>query len=133
MPIELSWYIPSRIVHMHVVGEVDLNDLDIMSQDLQRMVDEGVAPVHIFLDDAEGGRPPTSLSQMKSRLAWVQDDALGWIIGIGEANPVANFLIPLLLKVMKIDFRRCKTLDEGVAFLETQDKTLEYSESTHDT
>ncbi len=124
MSIEINWYVPNRILHVHVLSELGLDDVEEMARDVTTFMGEGVAPVHILLDDAKGGRPPISLKELKARLAIAEHPSIGWIVGVGEVDAVAKFLIPLLLKVMKLKYVRVTTLEEGVGFLSRHDVTL---------
>jgi hypothetical protein len=125
MSFEVSWYLPKRIIHIHVLGELGLNQVTEMADAASKLLQEGDAPVHILLDDAKGGRPPISLKELQSRLELVRHPSVGWVVGIGEADPVAKFLIPLLMKIIRLDYVRVMTLEEGLHFLSKQDTSLQ--------
>lgn len=124
MSFEIDWYIPQRVLHVHVLGEMALKDVEEMAHIASDFMEDGFAPVHILLDDVKGGRPPISLKELKSRLAIVEHPSIGWIVGVGEVDAVARFLIPLLMKVMKLKYIRVSTIEEGVGFLSRHDVTL---------
>lgn len=124
MSFELSWYIPNRIISVRLTGELDIDDVEAMAMDVAEMLEEGHAPIHILLDDVDGGRPPISLNKLKSKVELGTHPSLGWIVAIGEANPVAKFLIPLLMQVVKIKFVRHSTMETAIAFLEQRDISL---------
>lgn len=125
MSFEISWYIPQRIIHIHLLGELDLNAVGAMAKAINHMMQEGVAPVHILLDDAKGGRPPISLTQLKSQLEIAKSPLMGWIVGVGETDPVAKFLIPLLANIMNVHYSRVATIEDAIDFLVKQDMSLE--------
>jgi hypothetical protein len=129
MLFELNWYLPKRIIHVQVLAELDLNAVEEMSRETAKLMQEGTAPVHILLDDAKGGRPPISLKEMKARLEIANHPAIGWIVGIGEADPVAKYLIPLLMKIVNMKYTRVEKLEDALNFLSKQDATLEKTES----
>ena len=125
MSYELSWYLPKRIIHIHILGEMELSEVEAMSHAAFALMEEGIAPVHILMDDAKGGRPPLSLKELKSRLEITQHASIGWIVGIGDADPVAKFLIPLLMKLVKLQYVRVKTIEEALEVLRKQDMSLQ--------
>ena len=125
MSFEISWYLPKRIIHIHVLGELGLSQVSEMAEIVSKLMQESTEPVHILLDDAKGGRPPISLKELQSRLELVRHPSVGWVVGIGEADPVAKFLIPLLMKIVRLDYVRVMTLEDGLSFLNKQDTSLE--------
>jgi hypothetical protein len=125
MSFEVSWYLPKRIVHVHIFGELGLNQVTEMAELASKLMQEGDAPIHILLDDAKGGRPPISLKELQSRLELARHPSIGWVVGIGEVDPVAKFLIPLLMKIVRLDYVRVMTLEDGLNFLSKQDRSLE--------
>lgn len=125
MSFELKWYLSKRIILARLTGELDLDQVEALAKNIYLLIDEGIAPVHILIDDTKGGRPPISLNQLKARLTWAEHPSLGWVVAIGEADPVAKFLVPLLMKIMKIEFVRYPTLLAAVEFLKKRDLTLQ--------
>jgi hypothetical protein len=124
MSYEISWYIPQRVLLIRLTGELGLNDVEAMALDIKTMLEQGTAPVHILLDDTLGGEPPKSLRELKTRMEAVKDTGVGWVVGIGEVNAVAKFLVPLLMKIVRINFVRHSTLEDAVQFLIQRDITL---------
>ena len=131
MPIDLSWYEPQRIVRAHVYGEAGLSELKQMIVDIQPYLEEGIAPVHVILDDATAGPPPISIKQLKDIMDTGKRsiDKLGWIVGIGDVNPIAKMVIPLLAKIVKIKHVRVDTLDAALTVLKKQDLSLTIGET----
>jgi hypothetical protein len=125
MSFEISWHTPKKIIFVHLLGELDLNAVEAMAQQCAVLMDEGIAPVHILLDDRNGGRPPISLSQLRSRLEIGKHPYLGWIVGIGETDPVAKFLLPLVMNLISVKYERVATIDDALNFLIKQDLTIE--------
>ena len=129
MSYEINWYIPQRVLLIHLTGELDLNAVEAMARDTKTMLEQGTAPVHILLDDTLGGAPPKSLREMKVRMETVKDSGVGWVVGIGEVNAVAQFLVPFFMKIVRINFVRHTTLEDAVQFLVQRDITLQNQEA----
>lgn len=124
MSFEISWYIPQRVIYVHVLGELGLAEVEGMSKRIAELLEAGIEPVHILLDDTKGGRPPLNLRELKARIEMVNHPIIGWVVGIGEVDAVAKFLIPLLLKIMSMKYTRVANVDEAVEFLSVRDRTL---------
>lgn len=130
MPIDLSWYIPSRVIHVQVYGEAGSEQIQKMAKDLQDYMEKGEAPVHVMLDDATANPPPISIKHLKSLLDVTKQptEKVGWVVGIGNPNPIAKVVVPTFLKIVRIKFVRRDTLEQALAFLKKQDMSLKISE-----
>lgn len=125
MLYEISWYIPKRVIHIHILAELDLKTLEEMSHIVFEMLEEGLPPIHILLDDAKGGRPPISLKELQARLGIVKHPSIAWVIGIGEGDSVAKFLVPLFMKVMTVNYTRVPNIESALVFLNKTDMSLQ--------
>jgi hypothetical protein len=61
MPIDLSWYIPSRIVRIHIYDDVPLDLMRVLAEQSAEYTEAGVAPVHFLLDDKDADPPPVNI------------------------------------------------------------------------
>ena len=129
MSFEISWYLPKRVLHIHLLAEQSLSDLEALSWQTAPMIEEGIAPVHVLLDDAKGGRPPISLKEIQSRLDIITHPSIGWVVGVGEVDAVAKFMVPLLMKIVKVSYVRVATIEEALVFLSKHDPQLQLTNS----
>lgn len=125
MSFEVSWYLPERIIHVHVLAELDLSQIERMAHIVAEYIQAGTPPIHILLDDSKGGRPPISLKELQARLRVVNDASIGWVVGIGEVDAVAKFLIPLGMKLAHIRYTRVKDVSEAVEFIARYDINIQ--------
>lgn len=90
------------------------------------MMQEGMPPMHILIEDTDGGKPPGSqLNELRETFSNALEDSFGWVVAIGETNDSVNFLMPMFMKILKIDFKRFNTREEALSFLQEQDTSLE--------
>jgi len=129
MPIEISWYVPKRVLRLHVQGAAGIPQLEQLSKDGQVFLADGQKPIHILLEDTHADPPPLNVKRFKQALDFKEEYTaqLGWIVGVGKTNQIANFVIPLVMKVLKLKFIRVATRDEAIAFLMKQDMSLQPS------
>lgn len=126
MPMEFTWYIPERILHVEVYGDNGIAELQQFGDTARQLVQEGKAPVHILLDDADAAPPPVSINVLKDALNMPSIDvqSFGWVVGVGEGDMVVKVIFPMLTKIMGIKYTRVATLDDAVDFLQYRDPTL---------
>jgi len=124
--MEFTWYIPARILHIEVYDDNDVEALQEFGDRARQLVQEGEAPVHILLDDADAAPPPVSLNVLKDALNMrsVDVQSLGWVIGIGDGAMVAKVIFPMLTKILGIKYTRVASLDDAIDFLQHRDPTL---------
>ena len=123
MPFEITWYEKDRIVNARAVGNLSLEEIDAANRRIIELVNQGLSPVHLFIDVGSVGKVPTNLNQMKKSMEILNNPKMGWAILIG-ANPVARFLASVISQVMKIRFSIVSTMEEALTFLARQDTTL---------
>lgn len=127
MPIDVSWYIPNKIIRAHFYDYSGIEEIQELGFELGEHIQEGIAPVHILLDDATAQPPPINLQQLKMTLNFERNhiDKLGWVIGFGDVNMVAKMVLPPLMKVLRMNYSRVATIEEAIIFLQKQDKSLQ--------
>lgn len=62
-------------------------------------------------------------------LKFVHDSRVGWILVVGNINPVAKFLIGTMAKVNRSKFRIFDSVSEAITFVQAVDKALPMPES----
>jgi len=126
MPIEHSWSVPKRVVRIHIDGETGLELFRQLIDGVKPFLEEGVEPVHVILDDATAGPPPVSIKQLKAVMDIGKEtmNKLGWVVGVGDVNPIAKVVIPLLTRIVKIKYVRVDTMEDALAILKRQDLSL---------
>ena len=129
MPIDISWYVSSRIIHLHVYDVADIEQIEQLASVAGNYLQDGIAPIHVLLDDSTAQPPPLSLKQLKMALPLKLSDTekLGWVVGIGEVNIIAKMVLPMLMNMLGIKYVRVATIDEALALLQKQDKSLKFA------
>lgn len=127
MPYELSWYVPNRIIHARIEGDMGIDYLQQFVKDVQVYLEDGTAPVHILLDDAAAGPPPLRISDFRKAMTINKIDTkrLGWFIGVGKPNPMAKVILPLVMSLLKMEYKRVDTFEAAFAFLSDTDSSLQ--------
>lgn len=127
MPIEISWYIPLRVIRAHIYGEITAKDLTTFPTKGRQCTFSGITPVHCLLDDADAMPPRFTIRQFHDLLKFrmQEGERIGWVIGVGQTNMLANVMIPLLTKTMGLRFKRVYTMEDAIAFLKQEDPTIE--------
>lgn len=127
MPIDLSWYVPLRIMRIHIYDDAGIEDIEQLGLNGRSFLEDGIAPVHVLLDDASALPPPINLQQLRLALNLRSTDThkLGWVIGVGDVNIMAKVVIPMLMKILTMRYVRVATIEEAVTFLRKHDKSLQ--------
>ena len=126
MPVDLSWVIPSRVVHIHIYDDMPLDLFRVLANQTTEYIEAGVAPVHFLLDDKDADPPPVNIKLLANAYGVTEKDitSVGWVIGVGKPHAIAKIVVPLFMNVLKVKFLRVDTTEEAIAFLKKQDSTL---------
>lgn len=124
MPHKAQWYIPNRLVFIRLNGDFDFRDFDALNQDLKSMLDAGEKPIHMIFDDSGVDKIPTQLSEVENALEFNRHLSLGWMVSVGEASPLVNYMIPMVTKITGAKFLRVDTFEEALAFIKKHDPSI---------
>ena len=126
MKHSVQWYIPSHIISMEIEGDISLEDLANINHDLMCLLDEGNAPVYLFVNDTKVGKFPLQLRQVQSACEFLRHPSIEYVVGIGEVNPMKKYFIPMVAKITNSNYERCHTIENALAFVDTQDSNNDY-------
>lgn len=128
MSYTVEWYIPSRLIYLNIWGDITLEEIEVVNADVVRLLDQGDSPVHLLGRDQDVDKMPVNLRELQKRFNLVSHPTLGWIVGVGEVNPVLNFVFPMLMKIARVDFVRRSTLVDAEDFLKKNDMSLNWED-----
>lgn len=125
MPFELSWYIPDRVIYIRTHGETG-SQLELFAQELGNYVQQGIAPVHLILDDTQTISMNMKIKglQMAFKNSHIDGEKLGWCTGVGDTNTIVKVMTPLFVTMLQIEYKRFDHLTQAIAFLRQVDMTL---------
>ena len=123
MPYKMSWYYPSRIVLVEVIGDVDSSELSALGEELNRFLNEGQSPIHVITDARNLGSFPTKAQDVRNALKNLE--AFGIDIIVGFKNPIAKFLATVMSRLSNFEVRLVDDMEQAENTLRRLDPTLE--------
>lgn len=123
MGYRVEWLVEKRIVYIRAEGNVSYEELSEGIKRLRLLYGQGLAPVHSISDARKVEKFPTDFALLR-QLMRPHSNGTGWSLIIQE-NPLAAFVSELVTRMA--GQRRIKSfqrLEEGLKFLQKQDKTL---------
>lgn len=127
MPVEASWYVEGRIIHMRYSGDVTLEDKRRGGELGYELLEAGIPPfVHVLLDITDQTSAPISIKGRKDALDKTLSHPLkGWTIAFGkEEFKMENFVNSVVTQTHNLRYRSFVTLQEALEFLVYVDSTL---------
>ena len=125
MPYEISWLVKNHVVHLHLSGDVSLEMLVDVSQNLIHYFESSDREsVHLMINDADVGRAPKQVTQLLDIAKALRHPRLGWFIIYGTDNLLFRFISFTLANVLRLRHRRFLTQQEAYVFLQSVDSTL---------
>jgi hypothetical protein len=126
MPYQVSWLVPQRVVWAQGWGEISAAENQASDEAVKAHIETGQAPVHVLIDvtQVEGFPFSTASHRVKEAREFWQHPNLGWGIICGTDNRVVRFIAEIVMRLAGVKLRLFSTLEEGIAFLEQDDPSL---------
>jgi len=132
MSITVEWFIEHRIIKIVMNGDFTTVDLNHASNECVRLMNciptnENASPtVHFILDNTHIGDTKSAvLGMYKSSAPLLKDKRMGWMIVYGKNNPMTQYAGTIISQIARSRFRIFSTYDEAIAFLKSNDESLE--------
>jgi hypothetical protein len=125
MAYKTSWLIENRIIHININGDINLDALNAMTEDVIRLIEGNNVPhVHLLINDKHVKAIPKQILKMLASSRSLRHPRLGWLVIYGTDNKLFKFLAQMLSRTINLKHRRFLTLEEALAFLQSVDATL---------
>lgn len=124
MSYTVRWLQQDRVLVVHFVGDLPLEDLRILSAELVACLEAGIAPIHMIGDFTEIGLFPMNVRGLRDAVPHLRHPKLGWSIVVG-GPALARTFAEIAVKLFAAPYRLFRTMDEALEFLAAQDETLE--------
>jgi hypothetical protein len=124
MPYDMSWYLEKRIVFINFHETMQLDEMPSMFEALEDFRQAGEDPVHIIADVSRMERFPMAISEV-GQLAPLMD-TFGVCVIYGVSQPLLQFVLKVVAKVIKLELRVAETLELALISIGRLDPTLSH-------
>lgn len=125
MEYRLEWQVPSRVLVLHVSGDVSIEELKQFNEDMNRYLDTGIGCVHLVSIGENIRRVPTNLMEIKQNLTYIQHPKMGWTIIVQEKpNPLTGFILSVAVQATGMKMRQFKNLEASLEALKRLDPSF---------
>ena len=126
MPIEVSWFVPGRVVLARGYGIVTRDENTESDRLVMQYIDRGTPPVHVIIDVTPVDDFPmyTAQEEIQKSREFLKHQQLGWGILCGTSNPVVRFLVSIVTRISRVNFRMFENYDEALQFLKEHDQSI---------
>lgn len=119
----MRWLIPQRVLFQKYTGDVTAEDLQHLGDILPQYVDEATPLMHTLIDVSQA-RSSLNMKGIMSAMPKTVYDKEGWRVLVG-LDRMGRFIGSVILQMIGQRYRLFDNMDEALAFLADQDKTLE--------
>lgn len=122
----LDWVADERIIYLHNKGTLSSEEIKQLSRELEKMMDEAVAPLHIIEDDRDLKKIELSLDAVQKTFDAVDFSKLGYTIAIvpESLEDVADILGNFWDFLTDVNYERVETAPEALEYLAEHDASL---------
>ena len=124
MPIDISWYVPQRVISMRSYGDITIDDTIAANHQLITLFDSGIPLIHTLVDQTELKHFPISLNDLLDSLSVLAHPELGWTVVYGKPNKLADFIGGMIARMARVRYRKFNSKMAAINFLVDQDSSL---------
>ena len=125
MPYDISWLVENQVINLVLEGDVTVETITEMSQNVIQYFDSSDKPlVHLLIDDSNVSSSIRHLKSVMEVGKALGHPRFGWLIIYGSHNKTYQFMTYMISQVTRIRHRRFATLNEAIEFLHTVDVSL---------
>ncbi|MCC6612803.1 MAG: hypothetical protein IT320_04945 [Anaerolineae bacterium] len=133
MPFTSQWYVPEAVIYSRFSGQVSEEDVirhGVALNELMRTSSR--AAVHVLVDSSDVTKPLSFVATIKAARATPQDERIGWVVTVGEQDPMLKFISDATRQLLQLRSRNFRTRDEALDFLKSIDDTIDWSQAQGD-
>lgn len=119
----LSWYIPDRVIHLTLRGNLTVTELKELNRQLKDYLDSGSKPIDLMIDASQVGTFPTIVTDISGALTTLSHPHLRWSL-VTCTNKVLRLVLAVVFQRVRQHVFFFKTMEENIAHLRQQDHTL---------
>lgn len=97
--LHVDWYIEQRVILANVGGDLTIDEVRALNDQLVALIDQGQQPVHIIVDVSGVTTIPTNLLKMRDASHVMGHIGAGWIVAVGLHNSFMNFIGSMLTQL----------------------------------
>lgn len=114
MSYKYNWYQEDVALELVFDGDVNINDLKALNNDLMQYYELAQKPLILIVDATKAGKVPNNLFEVNSITRDIMNhDNSGPVIMIGfKSNPILNFLTTTVAQILKKSFVNINDRDE---------------------
>jgi hypothetical protein len=125
MEYRLEWNVPSRVLVLHVSGDISIEELGKFNEDMNHYLDAGTDCVHLVSIGNNIRRVPTNLMEIKQNLTYLQHPKMGWTIIVQEKpNHLTGFIVSVAAQATGMKMRQFKNLEDSLEALKRLDPSF---------
>ena len=125
MPIEVSWYQESRIIHAVLKGTITVEDMRTAGVAIQNMIKSGTPPVHELAQVDRLTRFPTDFKEIRSATNYLKEPNMGRVVLVDPTrNVLLDFFVNAVDKLSRVHVRKLDSVEAALEHLRSVDPTL---------
>ena len=118
----VKWIIQDRVILLCGVGDQTLDSIEDITNQLTNLMNEGVSPVHIVIDNRHVGHVPRNIKLIGKFMK--KHENSGFTVAIG-GNQLIKFISKMLAKIADSDMLIFKdSPEEALSLLQKLDQSL---------
>lgn len=128
MSFEIQWRSELQAIYLKMAEVVTPAEVMDMNRATIALAQEHPAPIHIIIDTLAVTEIPTNLRWVLQMMLTNPASPTGWNIVV-QKNPLIQLMASIILRVLRVPFHFCATMDEAIAFLSSHSSHFQMIEA----
>ncbi|MEM9953241.1 MAG: hypothetical protein AAF846_16670 [Chloroflexota bacterium] len=124
MAHQLKWLVDKRVLLIKYTGAIDKDTLLSMNADMNRILEEGIQPVHVIADNTEMSDVRVNLKVIQQSFGTLRNPAWGQITIVTGENKMVAFFSQLIGTSFRIKLRVVNTMEDAKRIINQADNTV---------
>lgn len=127
MAHETTWLHANRIMLVRLFSTATANDVREVSAQVQTMIHEGAAPVHVIVNLLDMDHMKMGLNDVRQIMLNTDKSTnalMGWTL-IVRHNSMTQFFASMAVQMFKVNFAFVDSMDDALVFLRERDLSLQ--------
>lgn len=122
MACEVKWLIEGRMVHVRYYGRVIADDIRQQSAETIALVQQGQAPVHVFIDASNIDSVGVGLGDLRPLSVPALPES-GWMLIIAP-NTLYRFFLSIGVQITGGNYKFVNSVQEAIEYVTQRDPSL---------
>lgn len=127
MSFTVQWLIEGQVLLIQNHRVLSLDEVHAQNDELFGYIDTARNNIHLIVDNRELKQVPRNVQQIELATQVLKHPSIGWVIEISSHSSMIQLLMTLLIRVMRVPYKRVTNYEDAIHFLRGEAPGLDWA------